>query len=1038
MDKQRWERIKELLDAAAQLPPGQRASFLATACVDDKSLRAEVENLLQHHELADSFLAGNAAAGLCEGRPFVASDPAFSPGETISGRFHIVDFVGRGGMGEVYKAEDSRLHRLVALKFLPDDVAQNPDALGRFQREAQTASALNHPNICTVFDISEHNRRAFIAMEFLEGQTIKHAIASGPLDVERLLKLSIQMADALDAAHAKGIIHRDIKPENIFVTNRGDLKILDFGLAKLQRSDTAGRQEATLSETAGFTRHGVTVGTVAYMSPEQARGETLDVRTDLFSFGLVLYEMATGKRAFSGTTSAVIFASLLKEAPTPPSGINPRIPDDLERIIIKALEKDRTLRYQHAAEMRAELGHLRRDTESRSGAISIKAATALWKRLVEFKILTSILAFLLVCAVIAVGLHRRLHEIHHITDKDIIVLADFENSTGDRVFDDGLKQALRMTLNQSPFLNVLPDSEVAATLQMMALPSGSRLTPVVAHELCRRVASKAYISGSISQLRSEYVVGLKAVNSQSGDVIVQEQVMASTKEKVLDALGGAASKLRLELGESPDTVRKFDAPITASTTSSLEALKAFTIGAAKSELEGNQTASLPHFLRAIELDPNFAMGYVAVGDDFRTLAQPERANQYYIKAFQLQEHASEREKLTIVSRYYLDVTGETDKAAQVLEVLIGNYPREFRAYEDLAGVFTAQGHYEKAVEIVRKGIFLMPDAVVLYSTLANDLLALQRFDEARQTFQAARSRARKDINNLFSNPLYALAFLSGDVGEMAELQRWFVGKRDFENWGFALASDTEAYSGHLGNARVLTKRAVDSAFLADRKESGALTQAIAAQREAAFGNAAESQRAAKAALSLAPESQETVSEAALAFAMAGDTTRAELLIKDIRKRLPHSTQIQLLWLPTIQAQVALDKRKSAVALTVLQSASTIELGQIGFALNVSCLYSPYVRGESYLADGDGKAAAAEFQRILDHSGIVWNCWTGALARLGLARANALQSRKSRGADADAARVRALAAYEDFLSLWKDADPDIPILKQAKAEYAKLQ
>jgi len=374
VDKKRWERIKELLDAAAELPPVGRASYLATACGDDESLRAEVESLLQHHEVTSSFLAGNAASGLCEFRPFVASDPTFTPGETISRRFRIVNFVGRGGMGEVYRAEDSRLHRLVALKFLPDDLAQHPDALGRFQREAQTASALNHPNICTVYDISEHNGRVFIAMECLDGQTLKHVIASGPLDIERMLEISIALADGLDAAHSKGIIHRDIKPENILITGRGIPKILDFGLAKLQRKDAAS-MEATITDAASFTREGVTVGTLAYMSPEQARGEPLDVRTDLFSFGLVMYEMATGRRAFPGSTSAVIFAALLKETPQPPSNINRAVPRQLEQVIVKALEKERTERYQSATMMRGELQEVRRRFASHASAPRVAQLT---------------------------------------------------------------------------------------------------------------------------------------------------------------------------------------------------------------------------------------------------------------------------------------------------------------------------------------------------------------------------------------------------------------------------------------------------------------------------------------------------------------------------------------------------------------------------------------------------------------------------------------------------------------------------------------
>jgi DNA-binding winged helix-turn-helix (wHTH) protein len=620
---------------------------------------------------------------------------------------------------------------------------------------------------------------------------------------------------------------------------------------------------------------------------------------------------------------------------------------------------------------------------------------------------------------------------HALTNKDTIVIADFANSTSDPVFDDTLRTALNISLRQSPFLNVLSESEVAKTLQQMTRPVNTKLTPEVARELCQRARSQAYLAGAIGSLGTEYVLGLKAVNCENGDTLAQEQVTATAKEKVLDALGEAASKVRSELGESLATVRKFDLPLVQVTTASLEALKAYSLGR-KADNENGAAAALPYDLRAIELDPNFAVGYWAVGGDYSNLGELGRASEYDTKAFQLREHASEREKLTITADYYLDVTGELEKAAQTCQERMESYPREVEA----CVAYGALGQYEKAAEIARQGTRLAPDREDSYANLANYALALQRFDETRQIIHEAQSRKMDDL--MFHSALYDLAFLGADFAAMADQQHWFAGKPEFENWGLALAADTEAYAGHLGKARELTKRAVDSAIRADNKENGATWQAIAAKREAAYGDATEARRSAAEALKLAPASPGVEAEAALAFAMAGDTARAESLAQDLGKRFPLATQMQSLWLPAIQAQLALDRKNPASALNVRQAASPLELGQMGSIINMSCLYPLYIRGEAYLAAGQGSAAVAEFQKILDHSGIVWNCWTGALARLGVARANALQSGTSRGADADAARLRALAAYKDFLTLWKDADGDIPILKKAKAEYAKLQ
>ena len=633
---------------------------------------------------------------------------------------------------------------------------------------------------------------------------------------------------------------------------------------------------------------------------------------------------------------------------------------------------------------------------------------------------------------LSVGGYFYFHRKPKLTDKDTIVLADFANSTGDAVFDDTLKQALSVALSQSPFLNVLSENKVTATLKLMARPPSTPLTPDVAHELCQRVGSKAYIAGSIASLGSQYVLGLKAVDCLSGDTLAQEQVTAAAKEKVLDALGQAASKLRSELGESLVTVQKFDVALQQATTSSLEALKAYSLGE-KAFTERGAAASLPYDQRAIQLDPNFASGYTSVGADYWSLSQSGRASEYYTKAFQLREHASEREKLAITAAYYQIVTGELDKAAQTYQEAIDNYPRDSSGYGNLGLVFAAQGQYERATEVTRRAL---PSWNTFCVNIPNYALALRRFDEARHTIQEVQARKLDDF--VLHNALYALAFLGADSAAMAEQLQWYAGKPEYETYGLSLASDTEAYEGHLAKAQELTNHAVGSAIRADSKETGAIWQAIAAQRETAFGNPEEARQTAAEALKLVPTGRSVESEAALAFAMAGDTARAESLAQELGKSFPLDTQMQSLWLPAIQARLALDRKNPTAALAALQAASPIELGQIQFVINISCLYPTYVRGEAYLSAGQGNAAAAEFQKILDHSGIVWNCWTGALAHLGVARANALQSRTSQGADADAARTRALAAYKDFLTLWKDADPDIPILKQAKAEYAKLQ
>ena len=1028
MDPDRWKQVDSLLQSALDCPPEEVDAYLRRMCATDAILEREVRSLLAARERAEGFLespAMEAAARAIAGRQLrEAQETARSlTGLTLS-RYRILEKVGSGGMGVVYKAEDLELGRLVALKFLPDALARDPLALERFRREARAASALNHPNICTIYEVGHHGGHFFIAMEFLDGLTLKHRIGERPLDLAILLPLAMDITDGLEAAHAASIVHRDIKPANIFVTRRGHAKILDFGLAKILSAGEvtidmpAAQPLLPLTRESGgdLTRTGVAAGTIAYMSPEQLRGQPLDSRSDLFSFGVVVYEMCTGKLPFHGDTSGLISESILRRAHQPAIQLNPAVPPRLEQIIRKALEKDPSLRYQHAAEIQADLRLLERETAA--ATVTVKKTGPLTGKL-------GIALTLLLAVAIIVGVYQRARrQSNRLSEQDTVVIADFANSTGDAVFDDTLKAALSVSLRQSPFLSVLPDQRVAETLRLMTLPAATKLTPEITREVCLRAKSRAYIAGTIGSLGNEYVLGLKAVNCQTGSILAQEQVTAATKERILDQLGGAASKLRSELGESLASVQKFDVPLAEATTPSLEALKAYTV-AWRVHASTGAAAAVPFYKRALQLDPQFAMAYAWLGDMYGQMGESDLSAENLTKAYQLRDRASDAEKFFITASYYIRVTGNLENAEQTCLVWAQTYPREMPAHGLLSGIiYQGLGRYEEAVEQGKQAVELNPDVAAVYVGLISDYLYLDRLNEADSTLQVAAERKVESAD--LSLLRYLTAFLRGDqAGMEREMVRGRAKAEDLLSYQEAFA---QAYSGHLQQSRRMSQHASDLAQRSGARETSALFEAGAAVPEAFVGYASVARQKALAALELSRD-REVEFGAGLTLALLGDSAQSQTLANDLERRFPEDTSVRFTYTPTLHALLALNRGEPAKAIEQLQIATANEFATPRSAAhaNFGALYPIYVRGEAYLAEKQGSQAAAEFQKILAHRGIVASDPIGALARLQLGRAYALSGDN----------LKAKTAYEDFLTLWRDADSNTPILKQVKAEYARL-
>jgi len=931
--------------------------------------------------------------------------------------YRVVDVIGGGGMGMVYRAEDLRLGRAVALKFLPDDLVSDPVALKRFEREAQTASALNHPNICTIYEIEEHDGQPFIAMELLEGETLRDHLAEAEaktISTEQLLDVAIQICAGLQAAHEKDIVHRDIKPANLFLTKQGTAKILDFGLAKLAanqqdvQEDSREAPGTNPSPSGGeaqttLTRPGTTAGTAGYTSPEQLRHETLDARSDLFSFGLVLYEMATGRRAFAGQSIAVIQDAILNEAPKPAREVNPVVTRGLEAVIRKALEKDREQRYSSAREMSANLARVRAEMQPAPGYLRGALAAA---------------ALLLM---VGGGLWSYWSYRNRVTlsATDTVVLGDIDNRTADPVLADALTVGLQYGLGQTPYLNILSPDKVFGTLASLKLPPTTKLTPDIARQVCLATNSKMVLASSIADAGNRYRMALSAIECASGKTVSRVSSDAADRNEIIHQLGVAEVQLRKKTGEPPASLARFNKPLEEATSASPEALQAGLIGY-KHHLVGDFAGAISNYQRAIELDPNLALAHEAMGAAYEPAGQTQRMKSAITRAYELRNRMTEPSRLNVEYLYYDNITGEREKALLVESELAKTFPRDFIAHTNLSRTLDFLGQPDRAADEAREAARLFPNAVA-YSGWIGTSIHANRLNEA----QAAQDQADAQHFDNFTLRVVRLqlAFLKNDKAALEDVWKWAASKPGLDAVFLQERGFVEVYYGHFHAARQLRQQAMK---LASKDKNTAfpdvgLTWAF---NEANVGNSTLAKKDGEESLKNAHR-RSTLLFLALALAQAGDTEVAQKLVDTLAQQYPLDTLMQSLYLPTIRAAMKLNANDPAGAIEILRTAVKYELSY-GDGLN--SVDSAYIRGLAYLQMGNGPHAAPEFQKLIDHSGIVVRSPTGPLAYLQLGRAQKMAG------DEAAARK----SYEDFLTLWKDADPEIPIYREAKAEYAKLR